>query len=128
MSKYTPQRETGSVRFYRRCLALYPTEFRDEYGRELCLAFGDRLRAVTSIRTRREVWVEALSGILSEAPREHMSVIMQDIRYAIQTMRANPSFAVMAIMIIALGIGSNTAIFSLMYSVLLRPLPFPDAD
>jgi putative ABC transport system permease protein len=128
MSQMMSQRETGSERFYRRCLALYPTEFRDEYGREMRLAFADRLRAAASMGARGVVWLAALSGILAEAPKEHMNVIMQDLRYAIRTMRANPSFAVMAILILALGIGSNTAIFSLMYSVLLRPLPLPNAD
>ena len=53
---------------------------------------------------------------------------MQDIRYAIRSLRKQPVFSLVAVITLTLGIGANTAIFSLLYQILLRPLPYPDAE
>jgi hypothetical protein len=54
---------------YRGFLALYPSEFREEYSRELCLAFSDRWREQRSPAGLLMVWLEALAGISMKSPR-----------------------------------------------------------
>lgn len=57
-----------------------------------------------------------------------MGGVAQDIRYAFRQLHKNRAFTFVAVAILALGIGANTAIFSAVYNVLLKPLPFKDAD
>jgi len=106
------------MRFYRALLHLYPASFRAEYGEEMCAVYKRR-------RTSR---LSAALEVLRNAPAVHWDILLQDLRYTARTFARAPGFTAVAILVLALGIGANTAVFSVTDYVLVRPLPFPSPD
>lgn len=137
-------------RLYRTLLHLLPAEVRREEGDDLAHTF-ERLLAAENpgpARTRRAL--HGLAGLLAVAVLERwdarpgpgraivrtrtndgrttMDRWIKDLRFAMRTLRRAPAFSVGAVLLMAVGIGAVTAVFTLVDHVLLRPLPYPEAD
>jgi hypothetical protein len=116
------------MRFYRLLLHLYPRAFRSEYGEEMRLDFRERLRRASGPLAQLLLLLEAPFDVLPNAMGVHRDLLSQDLRHMARAHVRAPGLALTAILVTALGVGANTAVFSITDQVLLRPLPFADSE
>jgi predicted permease len=114
-------------RLLRLALRLLPEEFRSSYGRDIETTFRAECQGL-STHASIGVWTSTVADVLRRAPGIHWDILRRDGRLALRTLSARPMSFGAAVLMLAIGIGANVAVYTVVHTVLLAPLPYQHAD
>ncbi len=115
-------------RLFRMLMRVLPAEFRGDYEREMAATFRAERRDADGAVSLTRVWLATMADVFRTAPAEHIDILRRDLGYAIRMLARRPVLTLTAVLTLALGIGANTAIFSVVNGVLFAPFDYRNAD
>ena len=115
-----------SLRLYRWLLKFYPASFRENYAVPMEREFRDELAESSGGHALAMLWVRLIVDLAVSIPLQFSREVSQDARHTIRLWANRPWYTGFAIVALAIGIGANTGVFSVVNTLLLRSLPFQD--
>ena len=119
---------TWHDRVFKALIRLLPAEFRGDYEREMTATFRAERRSAAGSASLTRIWLSTVADVFRTAPAEHLDILRRDLAYTFRMLARRPVLTFTAVLTLALGIGANTAIFSIVNGVLFAPLDYRDAD
>jgi putative ABC transport system permease protein len=125
------RKHLAPVALYRLLLFCYPARFRAEFAEQMSIFFRDQYQDAWQTGGWRHVvalCLEVIADLFTVALKERSMRLFADIRLAVRTLRKSPTFTIVAIATMGLGIGGTTTMVSVFKSVIVNPVPFRDPD
>src|SRR5580692_2208959 len=117
-----------SLKLYRWLLKLYPAGFRENYAELLEREIRDEFNETTGIAALAILWIRLIADLAVSVPSQFSWEVRQDARHTLRLWARRPWHTVFAILALAIGIGANTGVFSVVNALLLRSLPFQNPE
>ncbi len=129
-----------AARVYGFLILVLPRAFRERHGADMKELFLESLAGARTQTSSAVVWAAAVWDVIRRSPlerwragkqaysRRRVSMLIPDVRLALRSFRRQPAVTMLVVGMLALGIAANTAVFTILNGLYLRPLPFADAD